>query len=546
MPPAATVRAAASASAKAAAAAAPPVDPDQDSGDVSDSGSVASTTSVATTAGAPRKSRASRLAKNPSPERKIAQQKCSFDNSIKKICNLKQYSGVGMRENSRRVVDRIAQILVSKIAENSNRLRLLRNMMTITPQMVACSFQSILPGKVGEAAAAAGKAAVEMYESEVNLAKGGSGPKTAAGKAAPVRREARAHLCVAVKIVENYLRQFNGTKWHLDSESAVFGAGALQYVLRRVIDAAAKARTQDRRNISKRDVFMGVETDEELASIFRTLNIQIVGAGVVPFLPSILEEHRRKVVRKAAPVTATEEEADISDDEGGDETDADDGDDDDDGSSTASAVGAEEGESKTAAAAKSGSGARRVPNGRRSLQKIRKYQRTTGLLITATCHGRLVRHLAETLHPKLRFQEEAMHAIQLVNEHMLTKVLRDAVLRRTSLGLQTVKSEDVRHAYNAQNYITSNIRTEAECVKALNKVLSDLMLPVAGPRKLGYRAAVKLISKEAKEEARLALISLVCEFVPTIVKVTELRGMKTVSVKDVREAFASRGIFLAH
>ena len=517
------------------------VDTDTDilDGDVSDSGSTVSVAESTITVIGGTKRR--RVAKNPEPARQVASQKCSFDNSIKKICAMDHYKLVkrmGMRENARRLVDRIAQILAKKVAGVSNNLRLLDDKKTIQPKMVRCAFQSTFPGEVGAAACAAGAAAIVHYDTETAAVKGGAGAKkTDGGKIAPVRRETRAKLCLSVKTLENYLRQFDGGKWHLDHGAAVFMAGAMEYILMRIIDRAIDVRTNGRRNVCDRDVFLGVAGDVPLSNIFRVHNILIVGAGVVPGIPEILTKPPTKTAsktgRKAAaaisPVVASED-ADVSDDEGETDTEVD--------ADATSVSDVEEGEAKT--------NTRRAPNGRRCLQKIRRYQKTTGTLIAATCHARLVRARAQQLHPQLRFQAEAMHAIQLAHEHLLTEVLRSALSRRISLHLQTVQAEDVQGAYNAQGFITRGIMTEQDCVSALNKVFTDLMLPVAGPRKLGYRAAVKLISKEAKEEARLALISLVCEFVPTIVQVTEMRGLKTVSVKDVRQAFAMRGLNLAH
>jgi histone H3 len=68
---------------------------------------------------------------------------------------------------------------------------------------------------------------------------------------------------------------------------------------------------------------------------------------------------------------------------------------------------------------------RRRP-GVQALRDIRKYQRSTELLIQKLPFQRLVREIARVIKPDLRFQTTAVHALQEASEAHLVSMFEDA------------------------------------------------------------------------------------------------------------------------
>ena len=68
---------------------------------------------------------------------------------------------------------------------------------------------------------------------------------------------------------------------------------------------------------------------------------------------------------------------------------------------------------------------RRRP-GVEALRNIRKYQRSTELLIRKLPFQRLVREITRVIKPDLRFQTNALHALQEASEAHLVRMFEDA------------------------------------------------------------------------------------------------------------------------
>ena len=63
-----------------------------------------------------------------------------------------------------------------------------------------------------------------------------------------------------------------------------------------------------------------------------------------------------------------------------------------------------------------------------ALREIRKYQKSTDLLIQKLSFRRLVRELAANIDSEKRFQESALQALQKAAEHYLVTLLEEANL----------------------------------------------------------------------------------------------------------------------
>ena len=80
--------------------------------------------------------------------------------------------------------------------------------------------------------------------------------------------------------------------------------------------------------------------------------------------------------------------------------------------------------------------------GSRALQEIRKYQGTTGLLLKKAPFQRLVREVAQSIRPDLRFQPEAVLCLQTAGEAYLIRLFEDANLAAIHAKRVTVQPKD--------------------------------------------------------------------------------------------------------
>lgn len=89
---------------------------------------------------------------------------------------------------------------------------------------------------------------------------------------------------------------------------------------------------------------------------------------------------------------------------------------------------------------------RRNPPGNQVLKEIRKYQRSTDLLLLRMPFQRLVREIAQEYKTDLRFQASAIEAIQEATEAYLTGLFEDANLCAVHAKRVTIMPRDVRLA----------------------------------------------------------------------------------------------------
>jgi histone H3/H4 len=86
---------------------------------------------------------------------------------------------------------------------------------------------------------------------------------------------------------------------------------------------------------------------------------------------------------------------------------------------------------------------RRLKPGARALREIRKFQKSSELLIRKACFQRLVRSIAQTVRPNFRFQSAALAAMQDATEAYLVSAFEDANLATIHAKRVTVSARDL-------------------------------------------------------------------------------------------------------
>lgn len=96
---------------------------------------------------------------------------------------------------------------------------------------------------------------------------------------------------------------------------------------------------------------------------------------------------------------------------------------------------------------------RRVRPGTKALREIRKYQKSTDLIIPREAFSRLVREIAQDLRPHsdLRFQASAITALQEASENFLVPLFSDAQLLAFHGKRISVQAKDMQMVCRLRN-----------------------------------------------------------------------------------------------
>ena len=87
-----------------------------------------------------------------------------------------------------------------------------------------------------------------------------------------------------------------------------------------------------------------------------------------------------------------------------------------------------------------------------ALRQIRKYQKSTDLLLRKLPFQRLIREVAADYKVDLRFQASAIEAIQEATENFLVRLYEDGNLLALHASRVTVQPEDLRLAKRLMNH----------------------------------------------------------------------------------------------
>lgn len=111
----------------------------------------------------------------------------------------------------------------------------------------------------------------------------------------------------------------------------------------------------------------------------------------------------------------------------------------------------------TKAAKKSASDGVKKPHryrpGTQALREIRKFQKSTGLLLRKLPFQRLVREIAQDFKPDLRFTEKALEALQEASEAFLVTLFEDANLMAIHTKRVTIQPKDMAVALRIRNQL---------------------------------------------------------------------------------------------
>ncbi|XP_050961201.1 histone H3-like [Labeo rohita] len=195
-----------------------------------------------------------------------------------------------------------------------------------------------------------------------------------------------------------------------------------------------------------------------------------------------------------------------------------------------------------------------------ALREIRRYQKSTELLIRKLPFQRLVREIAQDFKTDLRFQSSAVMALQEASEAYLVGLFEDTNLCAIHAKRVTIMPKDIQLARRIRGERACS-ETETRSIfnmsgrgkggkglgkggaKRHRKVLRDNIQGITKPaiRRLARRGGVKRISGLIYEETRGVLKVFLENVIRDAVTYTEHAKRKTVTAMDVVYALKRQG-----
>ncbi|XP_045356339.1 uncharacterized protein LOC123609342 [Leopardus geoffroyi] len=185
-----------------------------------------------------------------------------------------------------------------------------------------------------------------------------------------------------------------------------------------------------------------------------------------------------------------------------------------------------------------------------ALREIRRYQKSTELLIRKLPFQRLVREIAQDFKTDLRFQSSAVMALQEACEAYLVGLFEDTNLCAIHAKRVTIMPKDIQLARRIRGE-RADLMPDDERGKGLGKggakrhrkVLRDNIQGITKPaiRRLARRGGVKRISGLIYEETRGVLKVFLENVIRDAVTYTEHAKRKTVTAMDVVYALKRQG-----
>ncbi|KAK2892181.1 hypothetical protein Q8A73_017846 [Channa argus] len=173
-----------------------------------------------------------------------------------------------------------------------------------------------------------------------------------------------------------------------------------------------------------------------------------------------------------------------------------------------------------------------------ALREIRRYQKSTELLIRKLPFQRLVREIAQDFKTDLRFQSSAVMALQEASEAYLVGLFEDTNLCAIHAKRVTIMPKDIQLARRKGGKGLGK-----GGAKRHRKVLRDNIQGITKPaiRRLARRGGVKRISGLIYEETRGVLKVFLENVIRDAVTYTEHAKRKTVTAMDVVYALKRQG-----
>nr|XP_020135728.1 uncharacterized protein LOC105858276 [Microcebus murinus] len=358
-----------------------------------------------------------------------------------------------------------------------------------------------------------GRALVVMRQLALPLlvvAMSGRGKQGGKARAKAKTRSSRAGLQFPVGRVHRLLRKGNYSE-RVGAGAPVYLAAVLEYLTAEILELAGNAaRDNKKTRIIPRHLQLAIRNDEELNKLLG--RVTIAQGGVLPNIQAVLLPKKTESHHKAKEAMARTKQTARK--------------------STGGKAPRKQLATKAARKSAPATGGVKKPHryrpGTVALREIRRYQKSTELLIRKLPFQRLVREIAQDFKTDLRFQSSAVMALQEACEAYLVGLFEDTNLCAI-------------HAMSGRGKGGKGLGKGG--AKRHRKVLRDNIQGITKPaiRRLARRGGVKRISGLIYEETRGVLKVFLENVIRDAVTYTEHAKRKTVTAMDVVYALKRQG-----
>jgi histone H3/H4 len=215
-------------------------------------------------------------------------------------------------------------------------------------------------------------------------------------------RQGKAGIIFPPSIAEKFLRNFGYSKIMVTSTAPVFLASVLEYLATEILILSSKSATNNKRiRITIRDIQLSIGEDKELSDLFKSLNVSLIGGGVIPYIhPTLISKKPRKKKK---------------------------------------IVDSKNGIKKP----------HRFRPGTVALREIKKFQKTSNCLIFAKFpFERLVRSIVKTKKDGMKISKDVFIIIQYYIEQYIVDILKDANNAAIHAGRVKLMRSDIEFICN--------------------------------------------------------------------------------------------------
>ena len=392
------------------------------------------------------------------------------------------YDG-GIEEAAKQQLRVVVEDLADRIAQQARQLTVANDRKTVSDLEVKTAVQLILGGGLADNAIDDATMAIESYDAT------DSGPKVV-----------RAGLIVPPSLAEKNIRDHSNLR--VSEKAGVYLAAVMEHLIADMTERAGKEAQEDKRKrITVRQLYLAISSDEELKKVVKT---ELLGGGVLPYIHSSLEPKegdKKKRTKKR---------------------------------------------SKKGSAKTTGPKPHRFRAGTVALRKIKKYQKSTDLLLPKEQFRRVVRSINIdkktgkdlSKDKKTRFSNEALDDLQKYVEQALVKWIKAANL----IGVEFEHMSLTPRALDLAKEIAMGDHM-ADTSMVTNKAIAQVSQP--GLQRLAQRAGVKRITGQSYDNIREGLALTVTQVLRPSVTIGKSEGKRTLTPKILRLGAMSQGISLA-
>lgn len=230
----------------------------------------------------------------------------SFATYVQKVLKQLHPDG-GMTLQAMDAVDFVLRYFTGLFAEKSRRLALRNDTKTISSNEIEAAVKLLFSGEIGKHAISEGKKALTKYSQFETTRESDKQSESGNGefKAPKTMKQTKAGLIFSVSLVDNSYLRHQGV--NVGQGAPVYLAAVLEYLAAEILELAGNvARDNRRTRIKVRDIFIAVENDPELHTLFREHNLVLLGTGVLPHIDQrILESYKKKSAKKTRKTTVS-------------------------------------------------------------------------------------------------------------------------------------------------------------------------------------------------------------------------------------------------